>query len=405
MANTGFKGIDERQTGTALLFRAFLQSGNMLLGSGGGVSAILYLYELQSDGTFKSFDWNDHTFKTTTLTTETQAMTNRLGNNGATQTGMWTYALTSLSGFTPGAMYYARVNHLYATPNDQMICFQYGSAPGNLATTASGTTGVDYLQVDLLATKGTASAGTPGYVGIDWAAIANQAASGVNLSGTTFALAGALATNLDKTGYALSSAEHAAIATAVFTDTTASDFTAVGSIGKSLFTGGAAPGSAGGLFIAGTNAATTITTALTTTFAGSLTGDVQGKVLGGGSSVLAGIGIQADVKSVVGSTVAATNMQAELLSMFSGVISNDSAPGTTTFTANTSGSPGLSSINGFYSGPSSVIAFWSGSDLPKAAKITGYTYAAGVGTFTIALPGLPTAPAVGDKFIILGLVI
>ena len=131
----------------------------------------------------------------------------------------------------------------------------------------------------------------------------------------------------------------------------------------------------------------------------------MGKVLGGGSSVLAGIGIQADVKSVVGSTVAATNMQAELLSMFSGVISNDSAPGTTTFTANTSGSPGLSSINGFYSGPSSVIAFWSGSDLPKAAKITGYTYAAGVGTFTIALPGLPTAPAVGDKFIILGLVI
>ncbi len=66
------------------------------------------------------------------------------------------------------------------------------------------------------------------------------------------------------------------IATAVWQDTTAGDFTVASSIGKSLYTAGAVPGAAGGLFIAGTNAATTVTTAFTTTFTGNLTGNVNG---------------------------------------------------------------------------------------------------------------------------------
>lgn len=66
----------------------------------------------------------------------------------------------------------------------------------------------------------------------------------------------------------------AAIATGIWQDTTAGDFTTASSIGKSLFTSGVVPGGAGGLFIAGTNAATTITTGLTTTFTGNLTGSV-----------------------------------------------------------------------------------------------------------------------------------
>lgn len=69
------------------------------------------------------------------------------------------------------------------------------------------------------------------------------------------------------------------IATAVWQDTTAGDFTVAGSIGKSLFTSGNVPGAAGGLFIAGTNAATTVTTSFTTTFTGNLTGSV-GSVTG-----------------------------------------------------------------------------------------------------------------------------
>ncbi len=66
----------------------------------------------------------------------------------------------------------------------------------------------------------------------------------------------------------------AAIATAVWQDATAGDFTVSSSIGKSLYTAGVVPGGSGGHFIAGTNAATTVTTSFTTTFTGSLTGSV-----------------------------------------------------------------------------------------------------------------------------------
>jgi hypothetical protein len=53
-----------------------------------------------------------------------------------------------------------------------------------------------------------------------------------------------------------------------------------------------AAGGAGGLFIAGTNAATIITTALTTTFTGNLTGSV-GSVTGAVGSVTAGVTLAA----------------------------------------------------------------------------------------------------------------
>jgi hypothetical protein len=66
----------------------------------------------------------------------------------------------------------------------------------------------------------------------------------------------------------------AQIATGIFQDTTAGDFTVANSIGKSLYTSGVAPGGSGGLFIAGTNAATTVTTSFTTTFTGNLAGSV-----------------------------------------------------------------------------------------------------------------------------------
>lgn len=67
----------------------------------------------------------------------------------------------------------------------------------------------------------------------------------------------------------------AQVATGVWQDATAGDFTAASSIGKSLYTSGVVPGGTNGLFIAGTNAATTITTSLTTTFTGNVTGSVN----------------------------------------------------------------------------------------------------------------------------------
>jgi len=55
-------------------------------------------------------------------------------------------------------------------------------------------------KVDVTHFKGTASAGTAGYAGIDWSAI-NAPTTTVNLSGTTV---GTVTTNSDKTGYSLS---------------------------------------------------------------------------------------------------------------------------------------------------------------------------------------------------------
>jgi hypothetical protein len=83
----------------------------------------------------------------------------------------------------------------------------------------------------------------------------------------------------------------AQIATGVWQDATAGDFTTASSIGKSLYTSGVVPGGTNGLFIAGTNAATTITTALTTTFTGSLTGSV--------ASVTAGVTLAASAVQAI----------------------------------------------------------------------------------------------------------
>jgi hypothetical protein len=154
-----------------------------------------------------------------------------------------------------------------------------------------------------------------GEAGVDWANVGTPGST-VNLSATT--------TNLVNTATTVTNQlTAAAIATGVWQDATAGDFTTASSIGKALyisnvapggsgghmisgsnagtttlaaltitgattFTGaiagtnasndlrinGAVPGAAGGLFIAGTNAATTVTTSFTTTFTGNLTGSV-----------------------------------------------------------------------------------------------------------------------------------
>lgn len=76
----------------------------------------------------------------------------------------------------------------------------------------------------------------------------------------------------------------AQIATGVWQDATAGDFTTASSIGKALYVANVAPGGAGGHFIAGTNAATSITTALTANITGNLSGSV-GSVTGAVGSV------------------------------------------------------------------------------------------------------------------------
>lgn len=183
----------------------------------------------------------------------------------------------------------------------------------NLGTTQplnfTGTAASALVKCDTVDIAGTASAGAAGYVGIDWGHI-NAPTTTVNLSGTTVGTATTVTNQLTA----------AAIATGVWQDATAGDFTAASSIGKSLYTAGVAPGAAGGLFIAGTNAATTVTTAFTTTFTGNLTGSVGsvtgsvgGNVVGSVGSVTGSVGsvtgnVGGNVAGSVGSVVASVTV-------------------------------------------------------------------------------------------------
>jgi hypothetical protein len=119
-----FQGIDIRQTGDRIVFRASLKDLNGAIITTG--TANLRVYELQSDGSLKSYDFSSNTFKTLALTTESQALTHRTGNNGATNTGVWTYALTTLTGFTAGNLYIAKVLHASSLPLEQEREFQFG---------------------------------------------------------------------------------------------------------------------------------------------------------------------------------------------------------------------------------------------------------------------------------------
>lgn len=119
-----FQGLDIRQTGDRIVFRALLQDYSGAIVTSG--TANLKIYELQNDGTLKSYDFSSNTFKTTALTTENQALTHRTGNNSTTNTGIWTYALTTLTGFTAGNIYLARVDHASALPVEQVREFQFG---------------------------------------------------------------------------------------------------------------------------------------------------------------------------------------------------------------------------------------------------------------------------------------
>lgn len=132
-----FRGIDIRQADDRLIFEAFLLDIYGAPITGGTTN--LKLYELQSDGTLKSYDWNSNTFKTTALTTENQAMTHRTGNNSTTNTGIWTYALTTLTGFTVGSIYYAAVSNTTAAPPNQLRKFQFGGSQEDVAVYAVAT--------------------------------------------------------------------------------------------------------------------------------------------------------------------------------------------------------------------------------------------------------------------------
>lgn len=138
------KGIDVRAAlGGKILFRASLKdsTGAKLITG----TTNLSLYELQDDGTLKTYDFADNTFKATAVTTEQQAMTVRKGNNNTTDLGLWTFALTTLTNFTVGAVYFAVVANAGASPPQQEREFQFGGDQGDLPVSSTG-----YYQVDVI---------------------------------------------------------------------------------------------------------------------------------------------------------------------------------------------------------------------------------------------------------------
>ncbi len=145
------KGIDVRQTGNELVFRVSLKDSAGTAVISGTTS--LFLYELQNDGSLKSYDFNDHTFKTTALTTPSVSMTHRQGNNASTNTGIWTYALSTVTGFTVGGIYISITSNILCSPPQREREFQYGGDQGDLLVTA-GSTGQAYLKSDVVQIAG-----------------------------------------------------------------------------------------------------------------------------------------------------------------------------------------------------------------------------------------------------------
>lgn len=118
-------GIDIRASGSSLIFEALLlNSTGALLATG---TTNLYIWELQSNGTLKLFEWeagaNQFTFQTA-VTTKFTAMSHQAVDS--LDSGLWTKAIATVTGFTVGNVYFFSVNNSGASPAWQMRMFQYG---------------------------------------------------------------------------------------------------------------------------------------------------------------------------------------------------------------------------------------------------------------------------------------
>ena len=120
-----YRGIDVREGSDRLIFRASLKDSDGARVVSGTTN--LRLGKLHSDGTLLSYDFDDNTFKAGALTTAVVAMTHQTLNNATVNTGLWTYALTTLTGFTAGDVIVAIVENSGALPAEQEREFQFGS--------------------------------------------------------------------------------------------------------------------------------------------------------------------------------------------------------------------------------------------------------------------------------------
>lgn len=165
----------------------------------------------------------------------------------------------------------------------------------NTGAVSSAATGIPKVDVDTIKTNPVVNGGTITFPTTATLASTTNitAATGIVLSGVTHTGA-VIPTVTTLTGHTAQTGDTYALANGAngFVATKA-DTAAIKT--KTDYLPSATAGAAGGVFIAGTNAATTITTALTTTFTGSLTGNVNGNV---GGNVTGSVGSLASVANI-----------------------------------------------------------------------------------------------------------
>jgi hypothetical protein len=144
----------------------------------------------------------------------------------------------------------------------------------------------------------------------------------------------------------------------------------------------AVAGATGGVFIAGTNAATTVTTALTTTFTGNLTGSV-GSVTGAVGSVTGAVGSVASggitAASIAADAIGASELAADALTEIRSLASGTCDSGTTTTMVDAARTE---ADTDYWVGQ--LLVPTSGNITGQARLITGFNAATDTITFTPA---------------------
>jgi hypothetical protein len=127
--NLGIKGIDVKQTSKQLVIRTLLVdlNGNQVTSG----NTLMSIYEVQSDGSIKTFDFNNNAFTTGSVVKSQANMVHRTTNNRTFNTGIWTYSLAQLQGFNVGSVYISQITNTNAFPAVQAKEFQYGDAQGD----------------------------------------------------------------------------------------------------------------------------------------------------------------------------------------------------------------------------------------------------------------------------------
>jgi len=153
----GFQGVDIRELDDRILFRASLKDSDGAKVTTGTTE--LRILKFVNDGTVETYDFNDNTFKTGACTDDEVTMTHRPINNAAVNTGVWTYALTTVTDFAAGDIILAQVTNTNAFPESQEREYQIG---GGVISDVRFKTGNKYKIADTTgnwATTGTWSDG------------------------------------------------------------------------------------------------------------------------------------------------------------------------------------------------------------------------------------------------------